>query len=90
MENIPFKTEVVMQHRGALERLVHEAITIRRGGESLLNLKEEYSRSTLPTLRIEGMRQSSKTNTEKTESEKENEKDTESEEYKLEEEEWRH
>ena len=43
---------------------------VRRGGDRLLNLKEEYSRSTLPTLRVEGTKKSSElSNTNSTTSE---------------------
>ena len=78
LPSIPFQSEVIKQHRSALDRLVHEAVLIRKGGNSLLNLKEEYSGSTLPTLRVEGFKKKSEvSNTNSTTGERgEPEKDT--------------
>ena len=45
--------EIVKSHRSAFHRLVHEALEIRRGGDSLLNRKEEYCRNLLPNLQLE-------------------------------------
>ena len=45
-----FEIKILSSHRGALSRLVDEAIRIRREGDILLNNKEEYCRNLLPSL----------------------------------------
>ena len=51
-----FQVEIVKSHRSSFQRLVHEALEIRRGGSSLLNSKEEYCRNLLPNLQMEEVR----------------------------------
>ena len=48
--NSLFQVEIMKTHRSSFQRLVHEALEIRRGGSSLLNNKEEYCRNLLPNL----------------------------------------
>ncbi len=51
--NKHFVIEIMKTHKSSFQRLVHEALEIRRGGESLLNKKEEYCRNLLPNLQLE-------------------------------------
>lgn len=50
--NTFFAVRVIKTHKTALARLVDEALTIRRAGDTALNLKEEYVRNPLPTISV--------------------------------------
>ena len=55
-----FRVEIIKTHRSSFNRLVHEAVEIRRGGQSLLNSKEEYCRNLLPNLQLEATKSHTK------------------------------
>ena len=55
-----FNIRVIKVHTSALSRMVHESILVRQGEGVILNLKEEYSRTLMPCLRVENSRDTTK------------------------------
>ena len=51
-----FTIRVIKVHSSAMSRMVHESILVRQGEGVILNLKEEYSRTLMPCLRVEDSR----------------------------------
>ena len=47
-----FQFKILKKHPSSMRRQITEAVKIRRAGDSALYSKEEYSRSTIPTLEI--------------------------------------
>ena len=47
-----FKMKIIRKHSNCMSRQIHEAIRIRRSGETVLNNKEEYTRCLIPSLTV--------------------------------------
>ena len=56
-----FKVKILRTHPTAMSRMIHESMLVRQGEGVLLNSKEEYSRTLMPCLRLEGNRNPSTT-----------------------------